>query len=57
MDSTLNAKLDCERKLSSFGVNVSGYHADNSRFSEATWKDPYQALSLKIQFCGVGSHH
>jgi hypothetical protein len=57
MDSTLDAKLDYERKLSTFGVNIAGYHADNGRFADAAWKDSCQALNQKIQFCGVGSHH
>ncbi len=57
MDSTLDAKLDYERKLSTFGVTTSGYHADNGRFAEAACKESCQALHQKIQFCGVGSHH
>jgi len=50
MDATLDAKLDFERKLSTFGVTVSGYHADNGRFADAAWKDSCQALNQKIQF-------
>ncbi len=57
MDATLDAKLDFERKLSNFGVTVSGYHADSGRFADAAWKDFGQALNQKIQFCGVDSHH
>jgi hypothetical protein len=57
MDSSLDAKLDYERKLSTFGVNVAGYHAENGRFADAAWKESCQALNQKIQFCGVGSHH
>jgi len=57
MDATLDAKLDFERKLSNFGVTVSGYHADSGRFANAAWKDFGQALNQKIQFCGVDSHH
>jgi hypothetical protein len=57
MDSTLDAKLDFERKALTFGVQVKGYHADNGRFAEAAWKDSCHALHQTIQFCGVGSHH
>ncbi len=57
MDSTLDAKLDYEQKLSTLGVTISGYHADNGRVAEAAWKESCQALHQKIQFCGVGSHH
>jgi hypothetical protein len=39
MDTTLDAKLDYERQLLSFGVHVKGYHADNGRFAEDAWKD------------------
>lgn len=37
-DSTLNAKLVYKRRAHSFGIKVSGYHADNGRFTENAWK-------------------
>ncbi len=57
MDSTLDAKLDYEYKLSTFKVTNAGYHADNGRFAVAAWKNSCQALNQKVRFCGVGSYH
>lgn len=57
MDSTLDAKLDYEYKLSTFKVTNAGYHADNGRFAVAAWNNSCQALNQKVRFCGVGSHH
>jgi hypothetical protein len=57
MDSTLDAKLDYKRKLSTFGITISGYHVDNGRFAKVAWKDSCHALHQKIPFCGVGSCH
>jgi hypothetical protein len=57
MDATLDAKLDYERQLLSFGVHIKGYHADNGRFAEDAWKDSCQVLNQTFRYCGVGSHH
>jgi hypothetical protein len=57
MDSTLDGKLDYERRASAFGVTVKGYHADNGHFADTTWRDSCVALKQSFQFCGVGSHH
>jgi hypothetical protein len=55
MDSTLDAKLDYEQKLSMFGVTTSGYHADNGRFAEAAWKESCQALHQKFNIAGLAA--
>jgi hypothetical protein len=57
MDSTLDAKLDYERRATTFGISITGYHADNGRFADAAWRDSCYALKQSFQFCGVGSHH
>jgi hypothetical protein len=56
-DSTLDAKLAYERKAHTFGVTISGYHADNGRFAERAWRDSCEALNQNISYCGVGAHH
>ncbi len=43
-DSTLDAKLVYKRRAHSFGIKVSGYHADNGRFTENAWKHSCEAL-------------
>ncbi len=57
MDSTLDAKLDYERRATTFGISLTEYHADNGRFVDAAWHDSCHALQQSFQFCGVGSHH
>jgi hypothetical protein len=57
MDSTLDAKLDYERRTNAFGISIKGYHAENGRFADAAWRDSCFAIQQSFQFCGVGSHH
>jgi hypothetical protein len=57
MDSTLDSKLEYERKALTFGVSVKGCHADNGCFADAAWKGSSNARHQTVQFCGAGSHN
>jgi hypothetical protein len=48
MDSTLNSKLEYEWRALTFGVSVTGYHADNGCFADAAWKDSCHALHQSV---------
>jgi hypothetical protein len=56
-DSTLDAKLAYEKKAHTFGVAMSGYHANNGQFAESAWKQSCKVLNQSFSYCGVGAHH
>ncbi len=57
LEETLLAKHAYERSLSSIGVTVKAYHADNGRFADKDFKDDCTTSNQSITFCGVGGHH
>ena len=56
-DSTLEAKNAFERDVMTRGVSIHGYHADNRRFEEHTFKEDFNNKLQRLTFCGVGAHH
>ena len=56
-DSTLEAKNAFERDAMTRGVSIQGYHADNGRFAEHTFKEDCNSKLQCLTFCGVGAHH
>ena len=56
-NSILEAKNAFERDAMSRGVSVCGYHADNGRFAEHTFKEDCNNKLQRLTFRGVGAHH
>ena len=56
-DSTLEAKNAFERNCMLRNVVPRGYHADNGRYAENTFKQDCVNKNQTLTFCGVGAHH
>ena len=56
-DSTLEAKNAFERDAMARGIKVKGYHADNGRYAEHSFKNDCANKLQNLSFCGVGAHH
>ena len=56
-DATLEAKNAFERNAMTRGIDIKGYHADNGRYAEPTFKNDCNNKLQKLTFCGVGAHH
>jgi hypothetical protein len=54
---TLQAKAAFEHYADTFGVKITHYHADNSRFAERVWNDDIERRFQTLTFSGVGAHH
>ncbi len=54
---TILAKHTYKRFLSSIGVSLKAYHADNGQFADKRFCDDCTSCNQVITFCGVGSHH
>jgi len=57
LEETLLAKEAYERFMSSSGLTVQKYHADNGRFADKGFRDDCISNNQTISFCGVGAHH
>ncbi len=57
LDETILAKHAYKRFLSSIGVTLKAYHADNGQFADKGFRDHCITCNQVITFCGVGSHH
>ena len=57
VEETLAAKHAYEIMITSFGVAVAGYHADNKIFGEKLFTDEISISNQSVTFCGVGAHH
>ena len=50
-DSTLEAKNSFERDAMTRGVTIQGYHADNGRFAEHSFKEDCRNKLQRLTFC------
>jgi hypothetical protein len=57
LNETILAKHTYERFLSSIGVTLKAYHADNGLFTDKGFYDDCTSCNQVITFCSVGSHH
>ena len=56
-ESTLESKNAFERNCMLSCVNPKGYHTDNGRYVENTFKQDCVNKGQHLTFCGVGAHH
>jgi hypothetical protein len=57
LNETILAKHAYELFLSSIGVTLKAYHADNGQFADKGFHDDCITCNQVITFCGIGSHH
>jgi hypothetical protein len=56
-EETLNTKIEFEKRVSTYGLKILHYHADNGRFAETIWRDDILSKGQRLTFSGVGAHH